>query len=856
MDNYLKMHKIHLFNVAPAIPEKISFLETLANNMWWCWNLDALELFRRINPQLIRQSGYNPLKFLNLIPQERLESLAEDDGFLRQMETVKARFEEETKGGVIGGECSTAGDCTAYFSLEYGIHESVKIYSGGLGILAGDHLKTASCMNIPLVGVGLLYRLGYFQQYLNETGWQQEHYPENELNLMPLTQVCDDHGKPLLITLPLPEGPLKIAIWKLPVGRVPLFLLDANIVENNHHFRELTAQLYGGDRQMRLRQELILGIGGFRALLAMGYHPAVCHMNEGHAAFLSLARLNYLTREKGLDFAAAYEVVSRTNVFTTHTPLPAGNEVFEVDLLRPHLRALAEDLGIAPDKVIEWGLPPGGEKHEMSMTVFGLRMAQQANGVSRLHGQVARNMWADLWPGHSRDEVPIDSITNGVHVPSWLCQEMATLFDRFLGPDWRHRPNEVAERIDEVPDEELWRARETVRGRLIRSARELLERQLSNRNAPLSEVSQAKNVLDHDALTIGFARRFATYKRATLLLRDPDRLIALLKNDHRPVQLIFSGKAHPHDDEGKEFIRQIVEFARSAEVHRHIVFLENYDMNIGRRMVQGADVWLNMPRRPQEASGTSGMKAALNGGLHLSVLDGWWAEGYTRERGWAIGDGVIDEDPEFQDMVESQALYNLLENEVVPCFYERQSDYLPSRWTAMMKASIKMGLLDFTSHRMLEEYNQKFYSPARQEYEKLLADNGKRAKELIKQRQRLEKLWKSVRVAMPSSDHESANFYVGDSFKVTTQVHLGELKPEEVDVELYYGPVGSSNKILTSHVKIMEMQKEQGEGNYEYVYELTCETTGRYGFTARVTPRGHDWKKVTPGFIVWAEEGE
>ncbi len=845
--------KIQLFNVAPAMPEELAFLETLAHNMWWCWNLEAIELFRRINPQLIRECQYNPLLFLNRVPQERFEQLSKDKAFLSHLAEVKERFEQETQAVEQDCESCRAGDCTAYFSLEFGIHESIKLYSGGLGVLAGDHIKASSCLGVPLVGVGLLYRQGYFQQYLNQDGWQQEHYPENELNLMPLTKAMNDQGRQVSIEVPFPGGLVKAIVWNLNVGRVPLYLLDTNIPENPPEFRAITAQLYGGDKQMRLRQELLLGVGGFKALQKLGHHPAVCHMNEGHAAFLSLARIGYLVNEHGLDVDTASEIVSRTNIFTTHTPVPAGNETFHLDLLRPYLDALREEVSVDPQKVIDWGIAPGDSGNdELSMTVLGLRMACYSNGVSKLHGEVGRSMWSHLWPDRPQDEIPIKSITNGVHVMSWIAAETADLMERYLGPDWHRKPQEAAKMVDQIPDEELWRAHEVARARLIRSSREYMERQYSNRNASVPEIARAKTVLDHDALTIGFARRFATYKRATLLLSDPERLTSILTNENRPVQVVFAGKAHPADHEGKAFIQQIFQFAKRPELRNNIIFLENYDINIARRMVQGVDIWLNTPRRPMEASGTSGMKVAVNGGLNASILDGWWAEGYSPDRGWAIGDGVVHDDAGYQDMIEAHALYNLLENDIIPCFYDRPSGYLPLRWIRMMKESMKMAMGTFTSHRMVQEYNQLFYSEARKQYESLLADNAKRAKHLVKQRRRLESLWHKVALETPQADQALGVFYVGQKLTVTCNVQLGELGPDEVDVQVYYGPVNSANEITRGSVANMTLVEDNGESGKVYKYQITCESTGRYGFTTRATPRGGDWKHVAPGFIAWA----
>lgn len=848
------MNDIKLFTVAPAMPEPLAFLETLAHNLWWCWNSDAVELFRRINPERWREVEHNPLDFLGSVPQARREALATNEGFINHLASVKSRYGDMI--GKAGYHRGQGRPCVAYFSLEYGIHESVRMYSGGLGALAGDHLKAASDLGLPLVAVGLMYRQGYFQQYLNKDGWQQEFYPDNQIHLMPLTQAQNPAGEPVQVTVPLPGGNVHAVVWTLQVGRVPLYLLDTNLQENPPELRGITGRLYGGDRQLRLRQELLLGIGGFQALVALGIEPSACHMNEGHAAFLSLARIPHLVKKYGLTREAAVEVVSRTGVFTTHTPVPAGNECFDFALLRPHLDALQPMTGIPAEEIYPWGQAADGRNsHEVSMTILGLRMAHSSNGVSELHGGVAREMWQHLWPHHPKDEVPIGHVTNGVHVPSWISPDTAALFNRYLGDDWRMHPSDrrCLGTINQIPDEELWRIHELNRARLVRRARELLDRQMRARNSPRSELTLAKSVLDHDVLTIGFARRFATYKRATLLLRDIDRLEALLTNDERPVQLVFAGKAHPADDAGKEFIRRIVEVAHRPHLRRRIVFLENYDIGIARYLVQGCDLWLNTPQRPLEASGTSGMKAAVNGVLNCSVLDGWWCEGYSAECGWAIGAGEQHNDTEYQDMVESQALFNILENEVVPMFYDRESGDLPTRWLAMMKSSVKMGLGFFTSHRMLEEYDIKFYSPACETYTRLLAEGAAEANRLVAQRKRLAELWPSVTCSIPETDHDISALHVGDRFGVTTAVNLGGLKPEEVDVEVYYGPVNSENNITESHVEKMDLAEDRSHGRYLFRRQLECQRTGRYGFTARVIPRGPDWRCVMPGFMRWAD---
>ncbi len=848
------MNGIQLFNVSPSIPAELEFLETLSRNLWWSWNHDAIELFRRINPQLWKDTYHNPIEFLNRIPQKELEALVDDDGFRSHQEQVMQRYDVEVVKPRKGAHSYGPGACAAYFSLEYGIHESVRFYAGGLGCLAGDFLKEASDMNLPMAGVGLLYRQGYFQQYLNSDGWQQESYPKNELHQLPIRQVCGADGREIHITLPLPDGVLHATVWRLDVGRIPLYLLDTNIAENKPEFRKITARIYDSDRLLRLRQELLLGIGGFRALVAAGLDPRVCHMNEGHAAFLCLERISHIMKTHGLDKKTALEVVPRTGVFTTHTPVPAGNEAFPVDMLRPHLKALEPETGLETEEIISWGQAPcGGNRHELSMTILGLRMAEHSNGVSRLHGVVERKMWAHLWPERPEQEVPIGHVTNGVHILSWLSSDIILLFDKYLGPEWRDNPSDKAVllRVFQIPDDELWRAHQLGRSRLIRMARELGEQQFSVRNAPRADIAKIKSILHYEALTIVFARRFASYKRAALLLKDHARFEALLTNKDHPIQIVFAGKAHPADDIGKDIIRQIVHFARKAQVRQRVVFLENYDIRMARYLAQGADVWLNTPRRPQEASGTSGMKAAVNGCLHLSVLDGWWDEGYSPERGWAIGKGEEYENPEYNDTIESQALYNLIENDVVPCFYDRPDSDIPTAWTRKMKASICMSLADFTSRRMLTEYDEMFYIKAFSRHDSLLSNNAEQARLLVAQHDRLDAQWKDVEIGHPEADRDVSSLHVGDKFTVTVRVHLGALTPDEVSVEVYYGHVNPENRIADSFTEQMQPQGEKVEGWHVYAHDIQCRNTGRCGFTARVVPRGAEWRSAIPGFIAW-----
>lgn len=838
------------------MPAELKFLETLSYNMWWCWHLDAIDLIRRINPTLWKEMKGNVRRFLARIPQEKFQDLAKDKSFLGHLRRVEEAYRQdvEEEGGKIFGKSRKA---ICYFSLEYGIHESVRLYSGGLGILAGDHLKSASDMKLPLVAVGLLYRQGYFSQALDNSGWQVEQYPENEIHNMPLVRACDEQGQPVTVSLRIMDREVLAIVWLLKVGTVNLYLLDTEIPSNPPEFRQITWRLYGGDKHIRLQQELLLGMGGFKALCKLGYEPEVCHMNEGHAAFLSLARVGYLINEKGFDENTAVELVSRTNIFTTHTPVPAGNEAFDVNMLRPYLDALHQEFKVDTERVLSWGRPPFQiHANELSMTILGMRMSRYSNGVSRLHGEVARKMWKSLWPNFPADEIPVDHVTNGVHVASWISVTNRDLYTRYLGPDWENITDSdyMTERIDVIPDEELWRAHETGRTNLIRYVRGKMSEQMQRRNAAHRDIQTAKNILQPDVLTIGFARRFATYKRASLLLKDKERLTAILANNEYPVQLLFAGKAHPADDGGKNLIREIVQFAEQANVRNRIVFLEDYDIGLARHLVQGVDVWLNNPIRPQEASGTSGMKAAVNGVLNCSILDGWWVEGYESypNGGWSISSADEALDPQARDQFEAQALYNILEGEIVPAFYDRGADGIPYRWVKMMKESVKMSIWQFSSRRMVEDYYRKFYRPLLDSYDVLVADGAARTKALVQDKQRFQNLYSAISVNYPQIEGRIANFHSGDTMRVSTEVYLGELRPDEVRVEVYYGPVNSQNEILLSYKEEMEKVEDLGGGRYLYAKKLACNENGRFGMTSRVMPAGNDWRHTIPGFLRWA----
>jgi starch phosphorylase len=849
------MKNFQTYQVFPNIPLSLEFLEELSRNLWWCWNKNAIELFRRIDPNLWADCERNPIAFLAKVPQSRFEQLAEDEGYLTQLERVKERYQKLVLDrGDQDENPYGPDDIIAYFSMEFGIHESLPLFAGGLGILSGDHLKASSNLELPLIGIGLMYQYGYFRQYLNPEGWQQEDYPETDLYSLPAERIQDESGNDLKIKVSGPEGPIHAVVWKIMIGRIPLYLLDTNIAGNSAAHREITSRLYAGDARIRLAQEILLGIGGMRALNAMGIKPKVLHMNEGHSAFASLERLALTIAENHVDLKTALEIVPRTTVFTTHTPVAAGHDEFPVDMVRPYVQSFQESLGTSVDEILSWGQPEGsGKDAPLSMFILALHMAAYCNGVSRLHGSVARKMWSFVWPRRPVEEVPISHITNGIHISSFISQEFAFLFDRTLGPGWykASRKPENISRIDEIYDEELWRAHETNHARLVRTCREQLVKQYARRNSPSNVLEAVEAALDNSALTIAFARRFATYKRANLLLQDRDRLEAIINDEKRPVQFIFAGKAHPKDDEGKTLIKNLFQFASKPEVASKIIFLEDYDMHLARHLLQGADVWLNTPRRPFEACGTSGMKAAINGVLNLSVLDGWWDEGYTEDRGWRIGNGEEYEDQGYQDAIESQALYNVLENEVIPCFYDRKNGNPPTCWIKKMKASMKMAMESYCSLRMVSEYESRYYIPSARRWDSLTADDAGEARELAEQRKRLRGLWQDIRINPPVR-LSLGPYRVGEAFQVTSEVHLGKLQPDEVDVELYYGHLKALEEVSASHVEQMTVLEDRGGGNYLYGCELACEISGRFGYTVRVAPRGDERIKSTPQLLVWA----
>jgi glycogen phosphorylase len=692
-------------------------LWSLARNLWWSWDHDATGLFRDLEPVRWRQLNHNPVSVLSEIPLTGIERRAGElalhsrinYAYRRQREYLQA---DRTWGATHAGILRTRP--VAYFSAEFGLHESIPIYSGGLGILAGDHIKSASDLDIPLIGVGLFYDQGYFRQRLDKNGWQQEEYLDTDVNQLPMEPAIGTNGEPVTAQVETRSGPLRAKVWRLKVGRCDLLLLDTNVEGNAPEDRELSSRLYGGDGRVRIRQELLLGVGGFRALRAMGITPGVLHLNEGHSGFAVLEAIRNRMQEEGLSYEAAVPRVSREVVFTTHTPVQAGHDRFNADLIEEHLGPLRDALGLSRERLMELGREVPGNKDEFCMTVLGLKLARRTNAVSALHGEVSRAMWTGLYPGKREDAVPIGHITNGVHVPSWLAPQMFRLYDRHLGTGWHEHSGEarIWESIENIDDGELWETHLSLKLRLLEFVRRRAAEQAECRGESNLTQQRLRRVLSPDALTIGFARRFATYKRANLILADIEKLASMVNDPKRPVQFVFAGKAHPHDEPGKRVLQQVAELMRDRQFADRFVFVEDYDINVGRHFVQGVDVWLNSPRRPLEASGTSGQKVVLNGGLNLSVLDGWWAEAYDGLNGFAIGTGRTHSNMNVHDTRDGEDLYRVLREEVIPLYYQRDKDGLPRGWIKRMKRTIRTLGWRFNADRMVMDYTLKCYVPA------------------------------------------------------------------------------------------------------------------------------------------------
>ncbi|MDR2772882.1 MAG: alpha-glucan family phosphorylase [Elusimicrobiota bacterium] len=844
------------FSTLPNPPETLTPLLEIANNMWWCWNNAAIDLFRRISDDLWEKSSHNPIGMLGMINQEAYEQLASDDSFVSTMKRVYGELRHYMDIKTWYQQyCSQYTDLSfAYFSTEYAIHESIPIYSGGLGVLSGDHLKSASDLGLPLVAVGLLYRYGYFKQHLNSEGLQQEEYTENHFSTMPLERVKNSDGSTLIVDVPFAGNNIAhIRAWKLQIGRVPLYLLDTDFDANIPYIREITGELYGGNRDMRIRQEIVLGIGGTMLLKALNINPSVVHINEGHSAFLLYEKVREAVQDKGLLLQEAIELVKSGCVFTTHTPVPAGNETFDINLAANYLEPLYKDI-MSKDMLLQFGAFPlkwGEHQTNFSMTILALKFANKANGVSRLHATIARDMWSPLYPGLPKKEVPISHITNGIHTNTWISYGFGELFDRYLGSEWKDKPADhtIWDKIQSIPDTELWRAHERRKERLISFSRLSLRQQYEKRGLPPKLIAYTEDVLDPEALTIGFARRFATYKRGDLIFRDLERLKKILTNRAAPVQIIISGKSHPQDAPGKKVIQDIVNFSKDEELRNKIIFLEDYDMNIAHYLVQGADVWLNNPIRPQEASGTSGMKAAINGVLNLSILDGWWCEGYDGNNGWVIGSIEKYSDRQYQDDVDSRSIYDQLEREIIPLFFAKSGDGIPRNWVKKMKASMMSLGSTFNTNRMVEEYTKKFYIPSSLEHNKFCENNYETLKKKAQWSKNINEKWSGVQIISYNDDiqHEMR---IGEKVNVTAKVCLGGISPNDVSVQVYRGFMDSKRIVSDPHIDEMSLVSQE-DGDYTYQLNVSLNQVGHRAYAIRILPKYDGKVQYIPERILW-----
>ena len=865
------MKPLRQLTVVPTLPPNLEPLRELALNLWWTWDREALDLFHHLDAELWEKTYHNPVAMLGQISQERLDATAKNSVFLARLEVIHKKFREYHKTPSWFETNHNDGTLNAlqiaYFSMEYGLTECMPLYSGGLGVLAGDHLKSTSYLGLPFVAVGLLYQHGYFRQTLTADGWQMADYPTNDFYNMPIQPAKLADGSPLFVEVEYPEGKAIAKVWCAQVGRISLYLLDTNIPENqNEELRNITDYLYGGDERLRIKQEILLGIGGYRALAALGIQPTVCHMNEGHAAFLAIERIRQMMLKTGIRFEEACEATRAGNIFTTHTPVPAGIDWFPPDLVNHYFNGYYRELGVSMDTFLGLGRTnPSNTHSEFSPALLALRLSAMCNGVSQLHGHVAREMWKDLWPGTPVHEVPIGAITNGIHTRSWVSGDMQSLFDRYLGPRWivELTNQAVWTQISQIPDPELWRIHERRRERLITFARQRQEQKQARVGAVSKRTqesdSMATKTLNSAALTIGFARRFATYKRATLLFHDVDRLDKILNHPERPVQLIFAGKAHPHDYEGKLLIQRIARIAAEPRFYHKIVFIENYDICVGRYLVEGVDVWLNNPLRPNEASGTSGMKAAANGVLNLSIADGWWAEANHLGGGWTIDTGPVPEDSKSTNKAHANAIYDLLENEIVPLFYQRNPvDDVPYEWVARMKGAMQNLAPVFNTKRMVSEYAEQLYFPAHRRWQKLNESESKRSIALARWKTHIRDHWSDLRIEEKPTDAKAASTQsselgVGESTTVQAVVRTDVLFPHELTVQVYHGVLDEVGEIHNGAISPMAYKDDLGGGTYLFEGTLTLKQTGLHGYTVRALPYHEDLQSPYElGLITWA----
>ena len=837
------MYVFNKITVNPQLPKRIEKLSEISNNLWWSWNTEFLRLFKTIDNDLWETCEKNPVKFLKQVSQERLEAVSKNVEFLKEYDKLARQFEDymNSKNTWFANNYpENKNDLIAYFSAEYGLDRTIPIYSGGLGILSGDHLKSASDLGIPLVAVGLLYKNGYFHQKINGYGDQETEYINIELSNLPINPVKDKNGEDLIIYVKFPKRRLYLKVWQINVGRIKLYLLDSDIEKNNPEDRDVTLRLYGGDQEMRIRQEIVLGMGGTNLLTrALGLKPTIYHMNEGHSAFLILELMKNIIKEKQVSFDVARDIASSKTVFTTHTPVPAGNDIFPLDLVDKYFKDFWPRLGLDREEFLRLGMKPSQILEPgFNMGILALKVAGKKNGVSKLHGAVSRELFGDVWPDIAANESPITYVTNGIHTCSWLSPKLKELYNKYLMPYWQDNIHEdkVWEKINNIPDKTLWETHQDRKEKLLKIVKDSTTQRLRRSGYSYEEINEITSKLNPNALTIGFARRFATYKRATLIFKDLERITQILNNSEKPVQLIFAGKAHPADKEGQDLIKRIHEISMMPQFKGKIFLLENYNIAMSQYLVSGVDVWLNNPRRPMEASGTSGQKASVNGVINFSVLDGWWAEGYNQENGWTIGTNAEYNSYEEQDIADSQSMYRTLEDKIIPTYYNKNEEGISPKWIRIMKNSIISTGGKYSTARMLVDYTNNLYMPLCNLTKKYY-QNVDTVAEYNLWKKNLYINWKDIQISQ-TNNLDNITIDAGNNIEVKCEVKLPNVDLDNITVECYYGKILDNG--IVENVSIIPMkltEKDEENKRYEYTTKIELKTGGNYGYTFRVMPR-------------------
>ena len=837
---------MYIFNritVNPQLPKRIEKLSEISNNLWWSWNTQFLRLFQKIDRDLWETCEKNPVKFLKTVSQDKLEEASKNSEFLKQYDKIAKEFEDymNSKNTWFNNKYpENKNDLIAYFSAEYGLDQTIPIYSGGLGILSGDHLKSASDLGIPLVAVGLLYKNGYFHQKINGYGDQETEYHNIELSNLPINPVKDENGEDLLIYVKFPKRRLYLKVWQINVGRIKLYLLDSDIEKNNPEDRDVTLRLYGGDQEMRIRQEIVLGMGGTNLLTrVLGLKPTVFHMNEGHSAFLILELIKNIIKEKQVSFEVAKDIASSKTVFTTHTPVPAGNDIFPIDLVEKYFKDFWPRINLSREEFLKLGMKPCQELEPgFNMGILALKVAGKKNGVSKLHGAVSRELFGDVWPEIAANESPITYVTNGIHTCSWLSPKLKELYNKYLIPYWQDNihDDKVWEKINDIPDEELWEAHKQRKMKLLNLVKESTTERLRRSGYSYEEINEITSKINPEALTIGFARRFATNKRATLIFKDLERITQILNYSDKPVQLIFAGKAHPADKEGQDLIKRIHEISMMPQFKGKIFLLENYNIAMSRYLVSGVDVWLNNPRRPMEASGTSGQKASVNGVINFSVLDGWWAEGYNQENGWTIGTNAEYNSYEEQDIADSQSMYHTLEEKIIPTYYDKDENGLSKKWMKIMKNSIISTGGKYSTARMLVDYTNQLYIPLCNLTKKYY-ENVDNVAEYNLWKRNLYINWKDIKITQ-KNNLNNITMDAGNNIEVGCEVKLPNIDVNNIEVECYYGKILDNGIVENVSIIPMKLEDEnEAEKIYRYTAKIELKTGGNYGYTFRVMPK-------------------